>query len=58
MKVSALSTEDGDPLQKKDLVGGAQLMMSFNSKVYPVTFETIVTPLSSNTESKCVVVYM
>ena len=51
VKVAVLSTEDGDPLQKTDLIEGAQMTMSYNKKVYPVTFVAIVNPLSSHTES-------
>ena len=52
VKVGTLSTEDGNPLQKDDLIEGAQLFMTLNKKAYPVTFQNIVSPLSSQTESK------
>ena len=52
-KVAVLSTEDGDPLQKMEPIEGAQMMMSHNQKVYPVTFVAIINPLSSHTVIKC-----
>ena len=48
-----LSTEDGDPLQKMDLIEGAQMMMSHNQKAYPVTFVAIINLLGSHTVIKC-----
>lgn len=53
VKVAVLSTEDGDPLQKMDPIEGAQMMMSHNQKVYPVTFVAIINPLGSHTVIKC-----
>ena len=47
VKVSTLCREDGDPLRKKDLVEGTQLVMTLNKKPYTVTFQDIISPLGS-----------
>ena len=52
VKATTLCGEDGDPLQKKDLVEGAQLVMTLNKKPYSVTFQQIISPLGSQTTSK------
>lgn len=51
MKVRKLCREDGDPLEKEDLVEGAQLVMTLNKKPYSVTFQEIISPLVSQTKS-------
>ena len=52
VKVTTLCREDGDPLEKEDLVEGAQLVMTLNKKPYSVTFQEIISPLASQTKSK------
>ena len=51
VKVITLCREDGDPLEKEDLVEGTQLVMTFNKKPYSVTFQEIISPLASQTRS-------
>ena len=38
VKVTTLCREDGDPLEKENLVEGTQLVMTWNKKPYSVTF--------------------
>lgn len=38
VKVSSLSNKDGEDVTKSDLVPGAQLILDFEDKPYPVTF--------------------
>ena len=52
VKVTALCKEDGDPVQRDNLVVGAQLIMTLNKKSYPVTLQKIITPLELQTDSK------
>ena len=52
VKVATLSTEDDDPLTKKDFFEGAQLIMTMNKTAYPVTFQYCITPLDAQAESK------
>ena len=49
MKVTTLCREDGDPLEKDDLVEGTQLVMTLP---YSVTFQEIISPLAPRTKSK------
>ena len=45
------SSKDGDPLQRDDLVAGAQLIMTLNKRSYPVTLQKITSPLEPQTVS-------
>ena len=46
------SNEDGDRLQRDDLVAGAQLIMTLNKRPYPVTLQKIISSLEPQTDSK------